>query len=255
MDNNARVRVRSILALTGLSLAITGCSRTEEISALCLRSPELESSLVAVNEGLGSLGDASSAVLQSSFAVLLDTLGVMLELPPPDVRGDLETVDRAYREVYVAMRNVYWDPSLAATDANVSRSVENLSRTDNVRALDDLKEFIAEWCARELDATAPLVAGDATTLPAPVPVVEPPEEYEYLFDDEPSALTSYGYLVASTRSVTLTEEQARCVGQSVTEAAQTVVLDDPGFEAAVLTAFRRCEVPGYAAPSTTTSIG
>ena len=88
-----------------------------------------------------------------------------------------------------------------------------------------------------------------------MPVVEPPEEYEYLFDDEPSALTSYGYLVASTRSVSLTEEQARCVGQSVTEAAQTVVLDDPGFEAAVLTAFRRCEVPGYAAPSTTTSIG
>jgi hypothetical protein len=255
LGNNTRVRVRATLVVVGVALTLVGCSRTEEISALCLRSPELESSLVAVNEGLGNLGGTPSAVLQSSFAVLLDTLGVMLELPPPDARGNLETVDRAYREVYVAMRNVYWDPSLAATDANVSRSVENLSRNDNVRALDDLNDFIEEWCAREIDATVPLVAGDATTLPAPVPVVEPLDEYEYLFDDEPSAMASYGYLVASARSVSLTEEQARCVGQSVTEAAQLTVFDDPGFEAVVTLAFRECGVAGFAPTSTTTTTG
>ena len=255
MGNNTIVRVRVASLVFALAAFAVGCSRSEEISALCLRSSELDSSLVAVNEGLDSLGNTPSAVLQSSFAVLLDTLGVMLELPPPEARGDLETVDRAYREVYIAMRNVYWDPSIAATDANVSRSVENLSRNDNVKALDDLNGFIEDWCAREIDATVPLVSGDATTLPAPVPVVEPLEEYEYVFDDEPSAMASYGYLVASSRSVSLTEEQARCVGQSVTEAAQLTVFDDPGFEAAVTLAFRQCGVPGFAPQSTTTTTG
>lgn len=228
--------------LLGVSVVLfaTGCSRTEEISALCARSPELESSLVAVNEGLDNLGGTSSVVLQSSFAVLLDTLGVMLELPPPDAREHLEVVDRAYREVYGAMRTVYWDSSLAATDINVGRSIENLSRSDNVRALDNLKRFVEDWCARALDATAPLVAGDATTLPPPAIVVEPPEEYEYLFDDEPSALEAYGYLIAGSRGLVFSPPEAQCVGKYLTDAAQVAVLDDQQFEAAVDDAVRVC---------------
>lgn len=246
--NNTGVRVSVALSVV-VALVVTACSTADEISGVCRRSTELESSLVAVNEGLGDLSGTSSAVLQSSFAVLLDTLSVMLELPPRDARADLEVVDRAYREVYLALRNVYWDPSLAETDANVARSVENLSRNDNVRALVDLKEFIAANCARGLNATAPLVAGDATTLPAPEPVVEPPEEYEYLFDDEPSAMASYGYLLTNLRGVTVTDAQAICIGREVTNAAQATVFDDPGLDAAVTEAFRACAVDGFSSPT------
>lgn len=236
-------------------LPLAGCSRTEEVAALCTRSPELESSLVAVNEGITNLGGTASPVLQSSMAVLLDTLSVMLELPPREARADLETVERAYREVSIALRNVYWDVSVAASDTNVRLALESLSRNDNVQALDDLKGFIETWCARELDTTAPLVAGDATTLPPPAIVVEPLEEYEYLFDDEPSAMESYGYLIAGSRGLVLTPEQARCVGAFVTDAAQVTVLDDPQFEAAVAEAIRSCRNEPTATETTLADTG
>jgi hypothetical protein len=250
IGHNTNVRSLSIVSFAVASM-LAACSTVDEVSAVCRRSTELESSLVAVNEGLGDLTGTPSAVLQSSFAVLLDTLSVMLELPPREIRADLETIERAYRETSIALRNVYWDPTLAETDNSVTRSVENLSRSDNVRALDDVKDFIVANCSRDLNATAPLVGGDATTLPAPVPVVEPPEEYEFLFDDEPSAMASYGYLLANSRGVSVTEEQATCIGRSVTEAAQATVFDDPGLDAAVAVAFRACAVDGFAVTTTT----
>ncbi len=200
---------------------------------------------MAVNQGLSDLGSSTSAILQSSLAVLLDTLGVMLEIPPREARTDLEIVERAYREVSLALRNVYWDLSLAANDANVQNALANLSRSDNIRALDDLKDLIEKLCATALSAEAPLFPGDATTLPGPDPVVEPLDEYEYLFDDEPSAMASYGYLIASSRSVALTPTEAVCVGRTVTDVSQAAVFDDEQFEKVVEAAFGRCGVNGF----------
>ena len=238
-----------ILILVGSSF-LSACSRNAEVSALCRRSPELESSLVAVNENLANLGAASSGITQSSLAVLLDTLGVMLELPPREARENLEKVERAYREVSIALRNVYWDLSLAVNDMNVLLSLENLSREDNVRALNDLERVIERLCAKSLDAEAPLFDGNSTTLPPPQVVVEPLEEYEYLFDDEPSAMASYGFLIASGRGVTLTPEQAVCVGSRVTEAAQSAILDDNQFESAVSEALSACSTSSSVATIT-----
>lgn len=240
---------RGVVSLLALVL-VTGCSRTEEISALCRRAPELESSLVAVNDGLAELGSASSVVLQSSFAVLLDTLSVMLEVPPREAKPHLEIVERAYREVSIALRNVYWDMSLAVNDNNVRISLENLSREDNVAALNDLKEVVENLCSSGISTGAPLLAGDATTLPPPEIVVEPLDEYEYLFDDEPSAMASYGYLVASGRSVSISDGEATCVGKAVTDASQSAVLTDAEFEAVVDDALESCTV-GPISPSTT----
>lgn len=245
--------VTRLWALFLAFLLLAGCSRDEEVSALCRRAPELESSLVAVNEGLAELGTASSVVLQSSFAVLLDTLSVMLEVPPREARADLETVERAYREVSIALRNVYWDTSLAVNDTNVRISLENLSRSDNVAALEDIKEITADLCLEEISSEVPLLDGDSTTLPAPVPVVEPLEEYEFVFDDEPSAMASYGYLIAGGRSVSLTESEATCVGKSVTDAAQNSVFDDEQFERVVDEAMALCGVDGFAPITTSTT--
>jgi hypothetical protein len=242
-------RVSLVLALS----FVTGCSRDQEVSAFCVRSPELESSLVAVNSALGELGTASSVVLQSSFAVLLDTLSVMLELPPREARGDLEKIERAYRETSVALRSVYWDTTLAASDTNVMLSVANLTRTDNVKALSGLQNLVGRLCRGEIETAAPLVAGDATTLPAPVIVVEPLEEYAYVFDDEPSAMQSYGFLIANTRSQTVTVAQAECVGKTVTEAAQIMVIDDDQFDTVVDLAFRGCGVTGFGQSTPTTT--
>lgn len=241
-----RLTVTAVLVVSVLS----GCSRAEEVSALCRRAPELESSLVAVNDGVAELGSASSVVLQSSFAVLLDTLAVMLEVPPREAKSNLETVERAYREVSIALRNVYWDTSLAVNDDNVRISLENLSRADNVSALDDLKDVIANLCASDISSGAPLIAGDATTLPAPLPVVEPLDEYEYLFDDEPSAMASYGYLVASGRSVSLSETEATCVGKAVTDASQSAVLTDEQFAEVVEDALVFCTASAVTSSTT-----
>jgi hypothetical protein len=122
-----------------------------------------------------------------------------------------------------------------------------------VKALSGLQNLVGRLCRGEIETAAPLVAGDATTLPAPVIVVEPLEEYAYVFDDEPSAMQSYGFLIANTRSQTVTVAQAECVGKSVTEAAQIMVIDDDQFDTVVDLAFRGCGVTGFGQSTPTTT--
>ena len=213
--------------------------------------PELDSSTVALDRAFDDLAATEASVLESSMTVLIDTISALLDGAPPEIEGSLTTLDRAYREARLALVNVDFDGKIAVNDTATNNSLSNLRRADVIRASDRLETFVEERCRTKIESPVPPALGDGATLPTPIQTPEDSDEYPYVVEDEPSSLMAYGYLLVSGREVTLTDNEAECVGRTVSEAAQSISSpDDSTLDALVTRALSKCQ---REAPSSTTS--
>jgi hypothetical protein len=224
-------------------ISLTSCSSTSDASAVCSRAPELESSLVAVDVAIASMSDVSARQLQSMFAVLLSSLDAIGNVAPVELVDQFSQVERAYHSVSIALQNVYWEGSVGVSDAAVLDSIEDLSRTDNVDSLTDVRSYVEDSCQIELQSGVNKTPGDAVDLPAPSVVVEPQPDLNTGFDNEESALRSYAYFVAEQVGLTLTPEQALCAGEILSDKIiNEGTLTDAAYEALVSSTFEKCNV-------------
>lgn len=224
-----------------LVVASAACTGAQEVAALCRLVPSLESSLVSVRAQLEDLSSTAPATLESAVTGLIATLQDLNEFPPSEAADDLAVLLRAYEELAVTLRNVYWDGSLGGTDPAVSGSIVNLGRSDNVAALAGLRAYVERECQTTLPGPVGAPAIDATTLPPPPPVVEPMDEGDQIYDAEASRLRSYGYLIAESLGMAITSEQALCVGRWVGESVEDLDVDfDRVYQEAVQNAMQAC---------------
>ncbi len=238
-----------VVALLVLAAACTGA---QEVAALCRLVPSLESSLVSVRAQLGTLSTTDPSELESSVFGLISTLEDMNEFPPQEVAEDLATLLRAYEELAVTLRNVYWDGSIGATDPAVASSLANLERSDNAAALAAVRTYVERECETTLPGPVGAPAIDATTLPPPPPVVDPMDEGDQIYDAEASRLRSFGYLIAGSVGMAITSDQALCVGRWVGDSIDELGADsDQVYQEAVQNAMQACVF----APTTTTVPG
>ena len=232
-------------------VALASCSQTGETSAVCSRAPELESSLVAVDVGIASMSDVSARQLQSMFAVLLSSLDAIGGVAPVDIVDQFSQVEHAYHAVSIALQNVYWEGSVGVSDAAVLASIEDLSRNDNVEALDAVRSFVTDSCSVNLGSGINRAPGEEVNLPSPSIDVEPQPDLNTGFDNEESALQSYAYFVAERFDQVLTPEQALCIGTLLTnDAIEKGSLSDAQFDALVLKSFDECKVNSVASTTT-----
>lgn len=248
------VRSRKPSAVWGAAflVLVAGCTGAQEVAALCRLVPTLEASLVSVRTQLVTLSTTTPTELESSVVGLISTLEDMNEFPPPSASDDLATLLRAYEELVVTLRNVYWDGSIGATDPAVASSIANLDRSDNVAALAAIRALVERECETTLPGPVGAPAIDATTLPPPPPVVEPMDEGDQIYDAEASRLRSFGYLIASSVGLAITSDQALCVGRWVGESFDELGSDsDRVYQEAAQNAMQACVF----APPTTTAPG
>jgi hypothetical protein len=177
------------------------------------------------------------------FAVLLSSLDAIGNVAPVELVDQFSQVERAYHSVSIALQNVYWEGSVGVSDAAVLDSIEDLSRTDNVDALTDVRSYVEDSCQIELQSGVNKTPGDAVDLPAPSVVVEPQPDLNTGFDNEESALRSYAYFVAEQFGLTLTPEQALCAGEILSDKIiNEGTLTDAAYEALVSSTFEKCNV-------------
>ena len=242
---------RAALVGAALMVSFTGCAPLDTTEQVCRLMPELDSSTVALDRAFDDLAATEASVLESSMTVLIDTISALLDGAPPEIEGSLTTLDRAYREVRLALVNVDFDGKIAVNDTATNNSLSNLRRADVIRASDRLETFVEERCRTKIESPVPPALGDGATLPTPIQTPEESDEYPYVVEDEPSSLTAYGFLLVSGREVTLTDTEAECVGRTVSEAAQAISSpDDSTLDALVTRALSNCQ---REAPSSTTS--
>jgi hypothetical protein len=231
-------------------LAVSACAPLDTTEQVCRLMPELDSSTVALDRAFDDLAATDPGVLESSLSVLIDTITSLLDGAPTEIESSLSTLDRSYREVRLALINVDFDGKIAVNDAATTNALSNLRRSDVIRASERLEAFVEERCSTRFDAPIPPALGDGATLPTPIQTPEETDEYPFVVEDEPSSLTAYGFLLVNGRGVTLSDDEAECVGRSVSIAAQDVGNpDDATLDALVSQALSRCQ--GGASTSTT----
>ena len=232
-----------VLVAVAVVLSLGGCGSTGETSAVCGRAPELESSLVAADSAIEQLSAVPARQLQSIFAVLLGSLDTLVEVAPPTVADSFVHVNRQYRELSIALQNVDWEGSVGQSDSAVQAAVANLTRNDNVEALTTVRTFVKNECSLELTQTINKSPGDAVNLPSPSIDPEPQADLNTGFDDENSALRSYGYFVAEQFGLSLDADQGLCVGTSLTDKAFTQgAQTNAQYDNMVVTVFGECHV-------------
>lgn len=250
----SRNRFASLLVLPALVLPFVGCAPLDSTRQVCRLMPELDSSTVALDRAFGDLAKVDPAVLESSLNVLIDTFSSLLDAPPAEIEEALAVLDRAYREVRLALVNVDFDGKIAVNDLATINALSGLRRSDVIRANDRLETFVEQRCNTELESPVPPALGDGDTLPTPIQTPDEVEEYPFVVEDEPSSLTAYGYLLVSGREVTLDDTQAECVGRTVSNAVQDgVAVDDESMTVLVSRALDKCA--GSTATSSTVPVG
>ena len=228
-------------ALVPLLVVMIACAPLDSTNQVCRLMPELDSSSVALDQAFKDLADVDPAVLESSLSVLIDTLSSLLDSPPSEIESSLATLDRAYREVRMALVNVEFDGKIAVNDSATVNALSALRRMEVIRANQRLESFVAERCDSDLETPVPPAMGGGTTLPTPIQTPEEAEEYPFVVEDEPSSLTAYGYLLVAGREALIDDAQAECVGRSVSVAAQeSGVTDDSSLEALIDRALIQC---------------
>lgn len=237
------MRIPRFVVLTALlAFVMGGCGEQAETDALCGYTTELESSLVATGVMIETLGSVPPRQMQSTIGVLTGTLSVMAEVAPSTIKQDVETVERSYLELAVALENVYWDGSIALADTNAQQSISNLSRNDNVEALSALRDFVNDQCSVNLQSGINALPDNDMPKTSTSFVVDPQEELNTGFDNEETAIRSYAYFLAEQRGIAITSEQALCLGSEMMNLAVGAVVSDEVFDDALVKAFALCNI-------------
>ena len=222
-------------------ILLSACAPLDTTEQVCRLMPELDSSTVALNRAFDDLAATEESVLESSMNVLIDTISSLLDGAPTEIEGSLTTLDRAYREVWLALMNVGFDGKIAVNDVATSNALASLRRSDVIRASEKLESFVERQCRTKFDSPIPPAQGDGATLPTPIQTPEEADEYPFVVEDEPSSLAAYGYLLITARDIILTNDEAICVGRFVSDAAQGATnLDDVVLENLVTQSLMKC---------------
>jgi len=234
---------RRVVAVVLCTVALVSCGEAQETRALCSHAPELESSLVATGVAVDGFSTISPRQLQSTVAVLTGTLALINDIAPSSVKSDIEQTMRAYEELAVALQNVYWDGTVARTDSNVQNATQNLARNDNVEALESLRLFISDQCKVLISQGINAAPGDDQSISATSVVIDPQPDINYGFDNEETAIKSYAMFITSQRGITITDEQALCLGELMMNIASgNPTLDDEIYEASLNASFVKCAI-------------
>ena len=236
-------KVRRPICLWLVIAFVGACGVSDEVAAVCSRAVDFESSMVAVDQSIEDLSVVAPRQLQSSFAVFLGSLLTLNDIAPYEIQADFERVSRFYTELSIPLQNVYWDGNIGATDVAVQRAVSNMTRNDNVQSLEKVRDFIKDKCSVELTKNINIVPGDLPEMPEASLIVEPQPDVNIGFDNEQTALRSYGYFVAEQFGIALTQIQAECVGIRFTEDAQQPIDEtDDQYRARLRAIFAACEI-------------
>ena len=227
---------------TSLSLMLlSACAPLDTTEQVCRLMPELDSSTVALTRAFDDLASTEESVLESSMNVLIDTISSLLDVAPNEIEASLTSLDRSYREVRLALINVGFDGKIAVNDVATSNALASLRRSDVIRASEKLEKFVELECRTNFESPIPPARGDGATLPTPIQTPEEADEYPFVVEDELSSLAAYGYLLITGRDVTLTNDEAICVGRFVSNAAQGAAnLDDVVLESLVSQSLMKC---------------
>lgn len=212
-------KLASLVSLTSLAVALSGCSSIAERKALCDRSAGLENELSVVGQIVDDIANATPQQLANTFTVTIATLATLHDLGPGSLRTDFGLLLGVYQSLGAAIEATGWDGSVAVGDRVVIAARDGLLSNAVIEARDAIRTYVIDNCSTGFNIENDQFEGVATTLPNPAIADENAPDPTTGFDNDDSIASSYGYFVAEQFNLAITNDQAICIGRTFAEQA------------------------------------
>lgn len=204
---------RLALAVFGLIL-LSGCAR-ESSTDLCGRRTSLASVTGVLSQGVDAVAAETAGTLRLDILANRNILTAAREQAPDAVQQSIDVVLGAYVALESALDEVDWDLAVAVTDEKVQRAVVTVTSGPALVASATVESYLFAKCgapvASKDNEVAPATLPPSTQLGTDVtdPATSPP--------NEESEVTALGLLIGNSFSLTLTVEDATCLGEEISK--------------------------------------
>lgn len=213
--------------------------------AVCERSVAIETAVLRVGALADETKTMNAAALRSQIDEDLANLTATLDVAPDSIVGDLSTILSRLRNLYGALEMLGWDSAQFVGDARLDDALAEIGSVNSRRHLARLSGYIIDAC----DEAS--VGGD---VPPDSIVAVPPTSTSLPSTDDPiptdedllTAHVAMGTAIAESAGLTVTIEQAECLGREADLVALPESLEGQpakdAWDEAFLRIFPKCGV-------------
>ena len=195
-------------------LLIAGCAEQSSLD-VCGRRTSLASVTGVLSQGVDAIAAETSASLRLDILANQNILSAARDGAPEGVSEAIGEVLSAYADVQSALDLVDWDLSAAATDKGVQSSIEKVTTGQALVASATVESYLFAKCGAPLQSDVDQVA--PVTLPVSTQLgtdVTDPDTAPVADDSE---VVTLGLLIGNSFQLTLSLEDARCLGEKVSD--------------------------------------
>ena len=220
-----------------------GCATDADSTAMCQQADRWNSVSTQIALALDEIETLESGRLREVFDQVLQTLILLNQSSPREIRADSELLLNTYGALSDALERIDWRGDLAEKDSAVTSAGVRLSSDSNQQAQANLAEFFENDCSTTIEKAVNKFPNVGTTLPDPIiqdENVEPPLAGA---DNETSVVRAFGYVVVERFGVAITDDQAVCVGENLLKnnSGDPLVIDS-NYWILLQEIFNQCEI-------------
>ncbi len=214
-----------------------------ERNAVCERAPGIEAAVGRIGELADELKGMNAAVLRNQIDEDLAILSAALDVAPQRVAGDLSTILDRLRSLYGSLELLDWDSARFVGNERLATELARLGNVNTRRHLARINDYVVDGCSEQrTELTAPpdsVVATVATSTSVASANDDPIPANENLL----TAHVAMGTAIAEALDITVTVEQAECLGREADLVAIDPAVADPSlWDSAYRAIFGRCGV-------------
>lgn len=204
---------RVILGLVPAML-IAGCAEQSTVD-VCGRRTSLASVTGVLSQGVDAIAAETSGSLRLDILANQNILAAARVDSPEGVSDAIDVVLSAYAEVENALDLVDWDLSVAATDEGVQSSIEEVTTGQALVASATVESYLFAKCGAPLQSDVNQVA--PATLPVSTQLGTDVTDPDTAPVDGESEIVALGLLIGNSFQLTLSLDQAKCLGEKVSD--------------------------------------
>ena len=204
--------MKRFLTVALLLAFVGGCSEEASID-VCGRRTSLASVTGVLSQGLDAIAAESAGSLRLDILANQNILIAARTEAPEGVAVAIDDVLKAYAAVETALDLIDWDLAAAASDARVQSSIEEVTSGSALSASATVESYLYAKCGAPMQSVSGEVA--PATLPPSTQLgtdMTDPDTSPLEIDSEIAAL---GLLIGNSFQLTLTLDEAACLGEEV----------------------------------------
>lgn len=205
---------RTWMVVPVVCIGLVACSAgAVQRDAVCDRSAALDVAASRIGELPDGARNMNAAVLRNQLDEDIANLTAALDVAPRSISADLSAIADRLRNLYGALELLDWDPVRFVTDERLDQVLGVLASVNTRRHLARIADYLLRSCAVESAGALPPPDSIIATPPTSTSVVASPDDPIPADQNLLTAHVAMGSAIAESLKISVTVEQAECLGR------------------------------------------